>query len=96
MYTINYCLVDPLIKLKNTLFELKQSFQQYKSGEFGEPDEDMLNSMKEEIKETIQEMFNQAKLQRQSLQMTSSSSSSSSSTPLETICFKSGILGISG
>ena len=43
--------------------------------------------MEDEIKETTQEMFKQAKIQRQSLQMSTSSGSSSSTTPLETVCF---------
>ena len=80
---------DQLTILKITLYELKQNYLSYKSGEFGEPDEDMLESMKQEIRETTTDMFNLAKRQRQSLQISSSSSSSSShSTPLVTIHFK--------
>jgi hypothetical protein len=52
----------------------------------------MLEAMKQEINESTKDIFNLAKRQRQSLQVSSSSSSSSShSTPLETTYFKGSI-----
>ena len=52
------------------------------SGEFGEPESGMLTFMKAEIKDTAEDMFREAKRQRQELQTTSSSTLS---TPSDTI-----------
>jgi len=50
--------------LKTTLKDLQSSYQQYMSGEFGEPESGMLTFMKAEIKDTTEEMFREAKRQR--------------------------------
>jgi hypothetical protein len=88
---------DPLVKMKANLLDLQSSYKTYKSGEFGEPDKEMLESMEEELRNTTKELFMLSRNQR--LQSTvstttfssSSSSSSSNATPSETSIFHQGI-----
>jgi len=89
---------DPLTKLKANLTDLQESYKTYRSGEFGDVDETILQLMQEEIQSTTKDLFMLARCQR--LQNTvsiatssssSSSSSSSTATPSETRVFYNGI-----